>query len=153
MHLVSVFQHSVYLELALLDLERTGIPKEKILALSLDKGNFNYLSSVRASHQEGQSYVDLLFIGGMLGMLLGGIYGFVLDFGPVIWGLIGMIGGAVVGLLVEFLLSGPKMFKRTTTADVVLIVDCSDAQTAAVERILWQHQPLGVAKQPMSTAD
>ena len=84
----------------------------------------------------------------MLGMLLGAIYGFVLDWGPVIWGLIGMIIGALVGWLIELLTSGWKMFQRNTTVDVVLMVNCNDDQAEDVERILWGHQASGLAKQP-----
>ena len=149
MHLVSVFQHSLSLELAIIDLEQIGISKERILALPLDKDK-SHLPSLQMGHQEGHSYVDLIFICGMVGMLLGAIYGFVLAWGPVIWGLIGMIIGALVGLLIELLTSGKKMFQRNAPVDVVLIVDCNNnGQAEAVESVLWQHQALGVAKHPV----
>lgn len=148
MHLVSVFQHTIYLELAIIDLEQIGVPKERILALPLDKHGL-HMTSVQASHKEGNNDVDLLFICSMLGMLFGAIYGFVLTFGPVIWGLVGTAVGALVGLLIEVFISGLKMFQRSTPVDVVLIVDCSDTEASTVERILWSHRALGVAKQPV----
>lgn len=148
MHFVSVFQHSIYLELAITDLEQIGISKDQILALPLNKDSPN-VPSVQAVHQEGHSYVDLIFICGMVGMLLGAIYGFVLTWGPVIWGLIGLIIGAVAGLLIELMTSGIQMFQRSSTVDVVLIVNCSDGQAETVERILRGHQALGVAKHPV----
>lgn len=151
MHLVSVFQHSIYLELAIIDLEQMGVSKENILALPLDKNSPNP-PSVQVVHQNGTSYVDLIFICGLIGMLLGAIYGFVLSWGPVIWGLIGMVVGSLVGLLIEVLISGKKVFQRSTTVDVVLMVDCSENQVAAVERILWGHQALGVARHHMSSS-
>ncbi|MCF8567578.1 hypothetical protein LLE49_22925 [Alicyclobacillus tolerans] len=80
MHLVSVFQHSIYLELAIIELEQQGIPEGKILALPLDK-HIPTPPSTQAVHRDGRSYVDLLFIFGMVGMLLGAIYGFVLALG------------------------------------------------------------------------
>lgn len=151
MHLVSVFQHSMYLELALIDLEQIGIPRDTILALPLDKNKSNP-TTVQVSHQEGKSYADLLFICGMIGMLLGAIYGFILTLGPVIWGLIGMIVGALIGLLIELLLSGRKVFQRSTIRDVVLIIHCKESQAETVEQILWNHQALGVAKHPVLTS-
>ena len=147
MHLVSVFQHSMYLELAIIDLEQMGISKENIMALPLDKNSPNR-PSVQAAHQDGTSYVDLVFIFGMLFMLLGAIYGFVLAWGPVIWGLIGIVVGALIGLLIEVLIAGKKVFQRSGQVDVVLIVDCQDNQAEAVEKILWSHQSHGLAKQP-----
>lgn len=152
MHLVSAFQHSIYLELAIIDLEQMGISKKQILALPLDKNNSSP-SSVQAAHQDAKSYVDLLFICGTVGMLLGAIYGFVLAWGPVIWGLLGMVLGALVGLLIEWMTSGKKMFQRGTTVDVILIVDCNGNQTEAVEQILWGHHALGVAKHAVLAAD
>jgi hypothetical protein len=145
MHLVSAFQHSYYLELAIIDLEQIGIQKKDILALPLDKNNPNP-PSVRASHKDGTSYVDLIFIFSMLGMLLGAIYGFVLAWGPIIWGLIGMILGASIGLLIEIILAGKKVFQKSIRVDLVLNVDCKDSQAEKVEKILWSHQALGVAK-------
>lgn len=146
MHLVSAFQHSVYLELAIIDLEQMGISKENILALPLDKNNPNP-PSVQAAHKDGTSYVDLVFIFGMVFMLLGAIYGFVLAWGPIIWALLGMVGGALFGLLTEMLIAGRKVFQKSVMTDVILMVDCQDNQVEAVEKLLWSHQALGVAKQ------
>jgi hypothetical protein len=144
---VSAFQHSFYLELAIIDLEQIGVPKENILALPLDKNNPNP-PSVKAAHKDGTSYVDLVFIFSMVCMLLGAIYGFIWAWGPIIWGLIGMVVGALIGLFIEFLLAGKKVFQKSIRVDVILIIDCKDSLTETVEKILWSHQALGVAKQP-----
>jgi hypothetical protein len=111
-HLVSAFQHSVYLELAIIDLEQIGISKEDILALPLDKNGPNN-TSVRTSHKDGTSMVDLVFILSSIFMLLGAIYGFVLKWGPILWGLIGIIVGALIGLAIELLLAGMNVFKQS----------------------------------------
>jgi hypothetical protein len=145
MHLVSAFQHSFYLELAIIDLEQLGILKENILALPLDKKNPNP-PSVKATNKDGTSYVDLVFIFSMVCMLLGAIYGFVWTWGPIIWGLIGMVAGALLGLLIEISLAGKKVFQKSIKVDVILIVDCKDSQAETVEKILWSHQALGVSK-------
>ena len=92
--------------------------------------------------------MDLIFIFGTLGMLLGAIYGFVLAWGPIIWGLIGMVAGALTGLLIEMLISRKKVFQKSVKVDVILFVDCKDSQAEDVEKILWSHQALGVDKQP-----
>ena len=147
MHLVSAFQHSYYLELAIIDLEQIGIPNENILVLPLDKNSPNP-PSVKAAHKDGTSHVDLIFIFSMIFMLLGTIYGFIWTWGPIIWGLIGMVIGALIGLLIEMLLAGRKVFQKSIKIDVIVIVDCKDSQTETVEKILWSHQAFGVAKQP-----
>ncbi len=149
MQFVSAFQHSVYLELAIIDLEQKGVPKENIWAFPLDKAGTNVPAGQR-SHAVGTTSVDLAFILGMVGMLLGAIYGFVLTWGPIIWGLIGMVAGAVIGLLIKLLFSGTKVLKQAIKVDVILIVDCTESQEQTVEQILWSHQALGVAKTPPS---
>lgn len=145
MHLVSAFQHSYYLELAIIEMEQMGISKENILTLSLNKNNPNP-PSIKASHRDGTSYVDLVFIFSMVFMLLGAIYGFIWTWGPIIWGLIGLIVGALIGLAIEVALSGRKVFKKSMKVDVIVIVECKDNRAEAVEKILWSHQALGVAK-------
>ncbi|WHY94641.1 hypothetical protein QNK12_14770 [Neobacillus cucumis] len=59
-----------------------------------------------------------------------------------------MVVGALLGFLIEILLAGKKVFQKSIRVDVILIVDCKDSQAEIVEKILWSHQALGVAKQP-----
>lgn len=75
-------------------------------------------------HSDGLSLLDLPFILGSFLALLGGIYGFVLEWGPIVWGLIGFACGFAAGLIIE----------------------CSEQQTETVKDILWSHNALGVRK-------
>lgn len=146
MRFVSAFKHSKYLELAIIELEQIGIPKEHIFSAPLDKNNKSSPPN-KASYQGAESMVDLMFIFATIGMLLGAIYGFIWRLEPVLWALFGIVIGGLFGLGIEFILHRSRMFKRKeTNMEVVLLVDCEPRQTEEVERILWSHNALGVSK-------
>jgi hypothetical protein len=71
MYVVSVFEHSLSLELALTELERRGISKNKIIAVSLESqvqaGRF--LDTIHGS--DGISLFDLAAALATVGMVLG----------------------------------------------------------------------------------
>ncbi|MDF2962804.1 MAG: putative rane protein [Paenibacillus sp.] len=145
MHLISTFQHSAYLELALSDLEQEGISKDNIFVASLDK-NSPKSPDVERAHKESASRFELAFILATIFMLLGSIYGFILVWGPIIWALIGLVFGAILGVVITLLVKKNKWFKRDTPIEVVVIVECEKHQLEVAERILWKHKSLGVAK-------
>lgn len=147
MHLISTFQHSAYLELALSDLEQEGIPKDNIFVATLDKYS-SKSSDIERVHKESASRFELAFILATIFMLLGSIYGFIWTWGPIIWGLIGMIFGAILGLVITVLLRKNKWFIKDAPMDVVVIVECENHNLEVAERIMWRHKALGVSKTP-----
>lgn len=145
MHFISSFQHSAFLELALSDLEQNGISKENIFVAPLDKNSL-VLSDVKKSHQESASKYELSFISGNIFMLLGGIYGFTLTWGPIIWSVIGLVFGAILGIVISLILMKSKWVQKKSQTEVVLIVECEKHQSDFIERLLWGHKALGVMK-------
>lgn len=145
LHFISSFQHSAYLELALSDLEQEGIPKDNIFVAPLGKRSSN-VTNMKKAHQEGASQYELAFIFGTVCMLLGEIYGFILAWGPIIWGLIGLAIGAILGIVTSMIVQKAAWKKKFTKTEVVLIVECDMNQSKDVERLLWQHKALGVMK-------
>jgi hypothetical protein len=79
-------------------------------------------------------------------MLLGGIYGFIWTWGPIIWSLIGLVFGATLGIVISFITMKSKWFREKSKPEVVLIIECEQEQSGHVERILWKHNALGVSK-------
>ncbi|MDC3414040.1 hypothetical protein [Terrihalobacillus insolitus] len=104
LHIVSSFEYSTKLELLLLKLEENGIPKKHIVAIPLDKkreqkkGLFDTIH-----HSDGVSVVDLGFILGMILMLLGVIYGYILPIGPIFLAFIGLLLGFGIGTFTKYL--------------------------------------------------
>ncbi|WP_248925917.1 hypothetical protein [Paenibacillus hamazuiensis] len=144
-HIISTFQHTAYLELALSDLEQEGISKDNIFVATLDKNSPDSPDVLR-SHKESASRFELAFILATVFMLLGSIYGFIWIWGPIIWALIGLVFGGALGVTITLLFKKNKWFVRDTPIDVVVIVECEKHQLEVAERIIWKHKSLGVAK-------
>jgi hypothetical protein len=148
MYVVSTFEHSKYLELAITAIQIKGIEKHKILAVPLDKRSeeVSVLDSVHFS--DGISMIDVPCVLGTLFGVFGAIYGFVLKWGPILWGLIGIFIGACLGLIIK-LITTKKYNNRqggTRNTEVVVIVECKDEQLDMVKDIFWAHHALGVSR-------
>ncbi|MCD8500572.1 MAG: hypothetical protein LRY71_01420 [Bacillaceae bacterium] len=98
MNIVASFKHTVYLELAIKELERNGITRQNIFAIPLTEKK-KIKKKVDLVRGGGFSLLDGSFAFGTVCSLFGVIYGFVLPGGPVTWGLIGLALGFSVGFL------------------------------------------------------
>jgi hypothetical protein len=147
MFVIATFENSIYIELAITALEQQGISKELILAAPLDKrkelrGLFDTLHK-----SDGFSLFDGPAILGTCLMLLGAIYGYVLEWGPILWGIIGALSGLLIGFLLKLLiLKKNKRGSNNITSEIVLMVRCDEHKWEKVEKILWDHFALGLTK-------
>ncbi|MEH6991210.1 hypothetical protein V7075_00685 [Neobacillus drentensis] len=147
MFVIATFENSIYIELAITALEQQGISKELILAAPLDKrkelrGLFDTIHK-----SDGFSLFDGPAILGTCLMLLGAIYGYVLEWGPILWGIIGAVSGLLLGFLLKmFLLRKNKRGSAKITSEIVLMVRCENQKWEMVEKILWDHFALGLTK-------
>lgn len=154
MYIVSTFEHSIYLELAITAMEMKGIKKESIMAISMDKKGEqrNLFDSIHSS--DGLSLFDLPAILGTIFGIFGGIYGFILKWGPLLWGLIAISIGFVLGFIIKLIItkkySDGQDDKRGT--EVVLIIECIESQLEIIKDILWAHKALGVRKLDYNSA-
>ncbi|MGE5395984.1 MAG: hypothetical protein ACM3MK_00455 [Chitinophagales bacterium] len=158
MFVAASFEYNLHLELAISELENKGIRRESIAAVLMDSRVEERKILDTIHRADGISSFDAASLLGTFGLLLGAIYGFVLSWGPIIWGLIGLIIGAILGLLLD--LFGTKLFGikrkaegRSNTAkgkapQVFLIIECEDDQAKSVKDILWDNLALGVGTLP-----
>ncbi|PAE43454.1 hypothetical protein [Bacillus sp. 7884-1] len=147
MFVIATFENSLYIELAITALKQQGISKELILAAPLDKrkemrGLFDTIHK-----SDGFSLFDGPAILGTCLMLLGAIYGYVLEWGPILWGIIGAVSGLLLGFLLKMLLLRKnKRGSGKITSEIVLMVRCEDHKWEQVEKLLWDHFALGLTK-------
>lgn len=151
MYVVASFHYSLHTEIAIAKVEELGIKKENILAVPLEKRGETRNIFDTIHHADGVSLFDGGAILGTACMVLGVIYGFVLEWGPVIWGLIGLGGGFLVGFLLDLWFTGAKHSKERgheQDGELFILIHCEKEQVKAVEKTLWDHQGLGVAVLP-----
>ncbi len=148
MYVVSSFEHSTYLELAITELQQKGISKENILAIPMEINNENKKILDTIHYSNGISFFDSATALGTVFMVLGVIYGFMLKWGPIIWGLIGFFAGFSLGFLLDIIFGNKKRNKniKNRSTEVILIINCYKEQVKIVESTLLNHHVLGLGK-------
>jgi len=135
------------MELTLSELEELGLSKDQLLVIPLDKIKYQSKMIDSMHRSDGRSLMDLSAIFGIIFMLLGVIYGYVLYLGPVLWGLIGLVFGVILGFLVDYYTtkkSEKNMRKRGSDADMILMIRCEKEKQEKIEKVLWNNLVLGV---------
>lgn len=148
MYLIANFENSLHVELAITGLEEEGIGRNKILAVPLQSGGINIVFD-SINQADGISNLDAAMIIGSMTMVIGTIYGYVLYWGPIIWGLIGLFAGAAIGFALDFFLGKKKNSgegSEKTMNSVVLLVHCTGAEGKKVKKTLEKYYPLGVGE-------
>ena len=148
MYIVSTFDHSNYLELAITAIQMKGIAKENILGVSMDKRGEDRKLFDTIHSSDGLSLLDLPIILATLFCLFGSIYGFILTWGPVLWGLIGLFAGLSLGFIIKLITTKKydNRQKKSKATEVVLIIECKENQLEMVKDLLWENHALGVRK-------
>ena len=148
MYIASTFEHSINLELAITAIQMKGIAKEDILAIPLDKREEEKRLFDTIHSSDDLSLLNFPVILGALLSVLGLIYGFILNWGPIAWALIGMCIGFGVGLLIK-LYTTKEYSKRKTSknaSEVILIIACKENQKDMVKDLLWTNSAMGVSQ-------
>jgi hypothetical protein len=142
----SVFEHSPGVEFAITGLEARGIGKDAILAVPLGRRREEIMRFNKLNASDETSKLAPAMILGMIGTLLGAIFGFLLAWGPILWGLIGAIAGSILGfgIRIAYALIHAKGEKSQKTG-VIVVVRCAPAQAEMVKDALWKDGALGVS--------
>lgn len=148
LYIVASFQHSKEIEIALAELNNMGLNKSHVLVLPLDKKEIASKTFDSIEMSDRESLIDIAAILGMIFMLLGAIYGFVLTWGPILWALIGLITGIILGFLIKFSYLKNKQKKRQNRnyhqTEIIVIIHCEDYQVDKARGILWDNRALGL---------
>jgi hypothetical protein len=148
MFVVASFDYSTYTELAVTEIIEKGLKKEQILALPLEVRGESREILDTIHHSDGVSMVDGGFILGAACMTLGVLYGFILEWGPIIWGLIGLMGGFLIGCLIDYFWGKTRHSKnrrKGPMSEVIIMVECPVEQVEMVKMTMWGHRSLGIA--------
>jgi hypothetical protein len=147
MYVVSSFEHSIKLEKVITALTMQGLPKADILAVPLDKQKEDRMILDRLHASDHMSMMDYPTILAALFALFGLIYGFELEWGPVLWSLIGTGLGFGMGLLIKLFTTRKRNEKQRESSSLVfLLISCPDHKLEIIRDTLWNHGALGVSR-------
>lgn len=150
MQLFSTFENHAYLEIAITTLEKIGIKQEDIYAVPLDNRQESGKLFDTMHRSDGISLIDIAMPLATAFSVITASIGFELKWGPIYWGLIGAISGFILGIVIRLLFvlkSKNKQQKlKGKHSEVILIIECEEAKGEMVEKILWEHLAIGVAK-------
>lgn len=150
LQIISTFEHSTYLELAITAIEQLGVQKRDILAVPLVNRAQERRLFDTLHRADGISLFDKGAAIGTAFAVIGASIGFQLKWGPIYWGLIGGAVGFVIGFLIDFIIykviHRRKRVLKGKHSEVVLVINCPNELAEKVEQLLWEHLALGVAK-------
>ncbi|MEI7026390.1 hypothetical protein [Paenibacillus sp. y28] len=150
MVVIGTFEYSVEVEQALALLEQMGIERRSIMTVSMANHEEHFdKTAIRQPNKE-----TLAFEVGMAlataSSVIGISYGFVLHWGPIIWGIITALGGFMVGyVLIRVIQSryfGQLIRKKERLPELLVIIRCHDSRFDDIRKVLWKYQALSVGK-------
>jgi hypothetical protein len=147
MQVFATFDHSPYLELAIRKLEQNGI--KDIFAVPLDNRTEDVKIFDSLHQSDGVTLINKGMLFAVIFSVIGASRGFILEWGPIYWGLIGAGGGFLLGFVIDLAIVKMKNNKRPLKgkkSEVILIIECKEEEGKLVEKILWEHLALGVAR-------
>lgn len=150
LQLFSTFESNTFLEMAISALEKKGVKKEDIFAVPLDNRTEEVKVFDTTHRSDGTSLIDIGMALATAFSVIGASIGFKLAWGPIYWGLISAFIGFVLGyairLINELVFKKKKRVLKGNHSEVILIIDCEETQAELIEKILWNHFAIGVAK-------
>ncbi|UJF35301.1 hypothetical protein [Paenibacillus hexagrammi] len=147
--IIATFDHSPFVEMAIHEIEKLGVPAQHIVALPLENldSQTHVLDTIHSV--DGRSVLDGAMMSGTILAVLGAIYGFVLHWGPVIWGLLGLVGGFLIGLAIEIILSKRKLtIASSRKSEVLLEITCQASMQTRLIKILKSRKAMGFVTMP-----
>lgn len=150
MQVYATLEHNIQVEMAITTLEKNGISKQSIYAVPLNNRSEDRRLFDGLHKSDGTSLIDIGFALATAFSVIGTSIGFELAWGPIYSGLIAAFIGFIIGfairIVIEMVFKKKKRFLKGKHSEIILIIDCIEIQSELVEKILWDHLAIGVAK-------
>ncbi|MEN1967148.1 hypothetical protein WMZ97_03620 [Lentibacillus sp. N15] len=149
MQIIATFDSTIYLEIAIKQIEKRGIHQDNIFAVPLNNREESRDLFDSIHRADGVSLIDMGMALATAFSVVGISIGLRLAWGPILWGLITALFGFVLGFIIKLIIllmshKNERQLKRKH-AEIVLIVECDERFAAELEEILWNHLAFGVA--------
>jgi hypothetical protein len=155
MNIFATFEQSIEIEQALAELESSFIPSDQILVVYMDK----VPSPVQLTGRKSEIHSNAFEVGiacATGSAVIGACIGFVLVWGPIIWGLICVIIGFTIGYCLYYFLKKDSVHTllQKKEAEVLVIIQCAEILAHPIREILWKYQAftVGQTEDPSSSS-
>lgn len=140
MLVVGTFEHSIELEQALAEVQRLGVPRERILVVLMEPGEGVTNEDIRAKAVEAGIASATGFAA------VGACIGFMLAWGPIVWGLVGYLIGYSLYRTVKRA-NNPSAFHPPAAMlrpDVTVVIQCEEELSKRVSEKLNEYRAITV---------
>ncbi|OPH59375.1 hypothetical protein BC351_20930 [Paenibacillus ferrarius] len=147
--MIGTFEHSIELEQALSILEHSGIPRNRIKPVLMDIDADKSLNIVDQRFDRTAKSIELGLASATACSVVGISAGFVLEWGPIIWGLLSGLGGFVLGFLLAQMLKSKHRLpaKAKKLPEVTVLVQYENEEEAAlIKQTFWRYKALTVGR-------
>lgn len=148
MIMIGIFEQSIELEQALAVLEKDFVSRNQIMLVFLD-------NKPMSAFDEFKNLRDVVSNSFEVGMacatgcaVIGACVGFILTWGPIIWGLIGTLSGFTVGYSLYYFSQRRKTHSKSPVCDAeaAVMIQCTEEQLTEIKKILWKYHALAVGQ-------
>ncbi|MCM3691848.1 inorganic phosphate transporter [Neobacillus niacini] len=147
MNLFATFEQSIDIEQALAEIESSLISRDQILVVYMD----NEPSPEKLTGRTREIHSNAFEVGMACATgsaVIGACIGFVLVWGPIIWGLICVLIGFTIGYSVYYFLKKDSVHTRRLKKEpeVLVIIQCTEIHVHPIREILWKYRALTVGQ-------
>ncbi|WP_026908366.1 hypothetical protein [Paucisalibacillus globulus] len=147
--IIATFDHSLFVEMVIHDIEKLGVPAQNIVALPVENLDSQTHINDTIHRVDGGSVLDGAMMSATIFSVLGTIYGFIWHWGPIIWGLLGLVGGFLLGLIIEVVINKKKLnIVAKRKSEVIIEVTCSAALQDQLIKVLKMRKAMGYVIMP-----
>lgn len=141
MLIFSIFDQSIELEQALAELEANLVPRENILIVFMDDH-----STKNEFKEQSPTGFEIGISVATGAAVIGASSGFILTWGPILWGLIGAVVGFILGFISFILYKRVKIqtILKKENYEVSVVIQCKENQVNSIGNILWKYQARSV---------
>ncbi|CAG7612134.1 hypothetical protein PAESOLCIP111_01487 [Paenibacillus solanacearum] len=149
MLIIGTFEHTIEMEEALSVLEKSGVPRSSIMAVSMDETvSRSDVTATRYPHKQTLAFEIGMALATAFSVV-GISFGFVSDWGPIIWGIVSALAGFMLGA------GGTCWMQRTylrgqaqkgPLPELVVIIRCTDASFPEIRLVLQQYRALSIGR-------
>lgn len=148
MLVIGTFEHSIELEQALAILEHSGISRDHILVAFMDSEPASPFYLMRKQHDIRSKGFEAGISFATGSAVIGASVGFILTWGPIIWGLIAALIGFIVGFGLYFIIKKGDSRSRfpKKLPEVTIMIQCTGEQSNDIKEIMWNYRALTVGQ-------